>query len=263
MKVVAIVQARMGSTRLPRKVLADIHGRPMLRWLLDRISSIGQIDEVVVATTGKIEDDELAQWLQEENIACFRGSEEDVLDRFYRCAEERQAEIVVRVTADDPLKDPGIIRQAIGVILDDPTIHYCSNSLKPTYPEGLDIEVFRHCALIRAFNEAQLPSEREHVTPYIWKNPDKFRLYSLECDRDLSHWRWTVDKPVDLVFIRAIYDEFKDSPLVSCTDVISYLDRNPHLIEINTASTVRNEGYLKSLLMEKNEHDTEQQSLRQ
>jgi spore coat polysaccharide biosynthesis protein SpsF len=222
----------------------------MLKWLLDRIRSIKGIDEVIVATTENIEDNELEHWLHGEHIACFRGSENDVLDRFYRCAAERQADIIVRVTADDPLKDPGIIRQAIAIIRDDPTIDYCSNSLNPTYPEGLDIEVFRHCALMRAHKEAQLPSEREHVTPYIWKNPGKFILHSVEFDRDLSHWRWTVDKPADLTFVRAIYGEFKDHPLVPFTDVISFIDKNPHLIEINTASTVRNEGYLKSLSME-------------
>ena len=251
MKVVAIVQARMGSTRLPRKVLADIHGRPMLKWLLDRIKSIKEIDEVIVATTVNIADNELERWLHAEHIACFRGSENDVLERFYRCAEERHARIVVRVTADDPLKDPSIIRKAIAVVRDDPTIDYCSNSLNPKYPEGLDIEVFRHRALMRAYKEAELPSEREHVTPYIWKNPEKFKLSSLEFDRDLSHWRWTVDKPDDLNFMRAIYGEFKNRPLVPFTDVISFIDKNPHLIEMNTSSTLRNEGYLKSLSMEK------------
>ena len=251
MKVVAIVQARMGSSRLPRKVLADIHGRPMLRWLLDRIMSIEEIDEVIVATTKKKEDDELVNWLHGEQIACFRGSENDVLERFYYCAEEHQADIVVRVTADDPLKDPDITRQAIARVREDPAVDYCSNSINPSYPEGLDIEVFRQNALKRAHVEARLPSEREHVTPYIWKNPDKFRLSSLEFDRNLAHWRWTVDKPADLNFVRAIFSEYLHKPLVSYVEIISFIEKNPHIAEINTDIAVRNEGYLNSILMEK------------
>lgn len=250
MKVVAIVQARMGSTRLPGKVLADIHGRPMLTWLLDRIASVKEIDDIVVATTENADDDELAAWLRDQNIACFRGSENDVLDRFYHCATTHHADIIVRVTADDPLKDPGIVRDAIAAVRDNPGTDYCSSSLNPTFPEGLDIEVFRFAALERCFREARLPSEREHVTPYIWKNPSQFKLDSLEFDRNLSHWRWTVDKPEDLEFVRAVYSEFKDRPLVPFHDVIAFLEHNPHLIEMNN-HTMRNEGYQKSLTLEK------------
>ena len=250
MKVVAIVQARMGSTRLPGKVLADIHGQPMLRWLLDRIQSIQEIDEILIATTKNNEDDVLERWVRVEHVACFRGSENDVLDRFFRCAEGRAADIIVRVTADDPLKDPGVIRQAVAMVRDNPEVDYCSNSLNPTYPEGLDIEVFRYGALMRAHQEAELSSEREHVTPYIWKNPKKFKLASLEFGRDLSHWRWTVDKPADLAFVRAVYGEFKDRPLVPFMDIVSFLEQNPHIAEINAAAAVRNEGYLTSLSKE-------------
>jgi len=251
MKVVAIIQARMGSSRLPGKVLADIHGRPMLKWLLDRVRSVQEIDEIVVATTDNPKDDPLELWVRNQNVACFRGSESDVLDRFFRCLEEGHAgDIIVRVTADDPLKDPGVIREAIKILLKNPAVDYCSNILKPTYPEGLDIEVFRHDVLVRAHREAQLPSEREHVTPYVWKNPDKFRLCSMEHDRDLSRWRWTVDKPEDLAFIRAICEEFKERPLTPFTEMIAYIEQNPQLLEINSGSATRNEGYLKSLAKE-------------
>jgi spore coat polysaccharide biosynthesis protein SpsF len=250
MKILAIIQARMGSTRLPGKVLADIHGRPMLRWLLDRIQSIKEISEIVVATTTNSEDDELEKWLNIEKVTCYRGSENDVLDRFFCCAEGRMADIIVRVTADDPLKDPALVSEAISVLTSSESVDYCSNSLNPTYPEGLDIEVFRYSALIRANKEALLPSEREHVTPYIWKNPEKFHLRSLEYSRNLSHWRWTVDKPEDLTFMRIIYNEFKNKPLVSFSEVIAFLDQNPKLVNINTGSTIRNEGYLKSISIE-------------
>lgn len=253
MKIVGIIQARMGSSRLPGKVLADVHGRPMLKWLLDRMHSVKLIDEIIVATTLSPEDDGLVNWLCENNVKYFRGSESDVLERFYECAKKHQASLVVRITADDPLKDPGIIAQAIAMIANDPEIDYCSNSINPTYPEGLDIEVFRFSALEKSFQEAQLSSEREHVTPYIWKNPELFKVASLEFDQNLSYWRWTVDKADDLQFVRAVYQEFINQPLVPFTEIISFLERNPKIVEINIASAIRNEGYLKSLSLEKNE----------
>lgn len=253
MKIVGIIQARMGSTRLPGKVLADVHGQPMLKWLLDRLRSVKLIDEIIVATTLSPEDNGLVDWLSENNVAYFRGSEDDVLERFYECAKKHQADLVVRITADDPLKDPGIIAQAIAMVADHKEVDYCSNSITPSYPEGLDIEVFRFSALEKSFQEARLSSEREHVTPYIWKNPDLFKVTSLKFDQNLSHWRWTVDKPDDLEFVRAVYQEFIDQPLVPFTKIISFLERNPKIVEINIASAVRNEGYLKSLSLEKNE----------
>ena len=251
MKKVGIIQARMGSSRLPGKVLADVHGRPMLQWLLDRLCAVKLIDEIVVATTLSPEDNVLVDWLSKKNVAYFRGSEDDVLERFYECAKIHQAELVIRITADDPLKDPGIITQAIRMVADNPGLDYCSNSINPSYPEGLDIEVFRFSALEKSFQEARLSSEREHVTPYIWKNPDLFNVASLEFDRDLSHWRWTVDKPNDLQFIRAVYYEFINQPLAPFSEIISFLERNPKIVAINIESAVRNEGYLKSVSLEK------------
>lgn len=248
-RVVAIVQARMGSSRLPGKVLADVQGKPMLRWLLDRVMVVKEIDEVVVATTTNPEDDVLEEWLNDNEVFCFRGSEGDVLGRFYHCAQDWSPDLVVRITADDPLKDPGLISRAISFILADKTIDYCSNTLAPTYPEGLDIEVFRYTALVRAYCNATLLSEREHVTPYIWKHPDKFKLYGFRYEIDLSCWRWTVDNSLDLDFIRAIYGYFINEPLVSFEKVIDYIRENPDLLEIN-GSTIRNEGYIKSLKME-------------
>lgn len=250
MKVVAIIQARMSSTRLPGKVLTDICGQPLLKWLLNRIVSVKEIDEVVVATTTNPADDELQEWLNKESVICFRGSEDDVLDRFYWCAKERAADIIVRVTADDPLKDPGVIRQAITSLINNPNADYCSNTIHPTFPEGLDIEVFRFSALEHAFRDARLASEREHVTPYIWKNPQLFFIKEFIWERNLSDWRWTVDKPADLEFVKNIYMHFRDQPLVSFTEIINYLEKFPEILLINKG-TIRNEGYLKSLTLEK------------
>lgn len=250
MRVVAIIQARMSSTRLPGKVLADICGQPLLKWLMNRIVSVKEIDEVVVATTTNPADDQLQVWLNTESVKCFRGSEDDVLERFYWCAKERAADIIVRVTADDPLKDPGVIRQAITSLINDPNVDYCSNTIHPTFPEGLDIEVFRFSALEHAFRDARLASEREHVTPYIWKNPQLFFIKEFRWERNLNDWRWTVDKPADLEFIKNIYMHFRHQPLVSFTEIINYLEKFPEILLINQG-TIRNEGYLKSLTLEK------------
>lgn len=248
MKIVAIVQARMGSSRLPGKVLADINGKPMLEMLLTRIGAATILDEIIVAIPSGSSDDVLKNWLHEHGVRYFRGSAEDVLGRFYMCALESQADLVVRVTADDPLKDPEIINHAVRYMLDNPEFDYVSNTLFPTYPEGLDIEVFKFSALESAHLNAVLSSEREHVTPYIWKHLELFKTYNFINQRNLSAWRWTVDRDEDLLFIRAIMAHFKDQPLVGYLQITKFLDSNPHLLEINTQNTVRNEGYMKSIL---------------
>ena len=242
----------MGSTRLPRKVLADIAGKTMIERIVERVKAARSVDEIVVATTKSREDDVLSGFV--ENIpecGIFRGSVDDVLERYYQCAELHHADIVVRVTADDPLKDPQIIDKAVQLLSDDSSIDYCSNTIRPTYPEGLDIEVMRFSALQRAYFEAKLLSEREHVTPYIINHPELFKNHNFENDWDLSSWRWTVDKPQDLEFMQHIFEAFRDSPLVPYQDVITWLENNPEIMQIN-AGTVRNEGYLKSLKTEAN-----------
>jgi spore coat polysaccharide biosynthesis protein SpsF len=253
MKTIAIIQARMASTRLPMKVLAEIEGRPMLEWLIQRVSATPAINQIIVATTDSAADDELANWVDKvAGLECFRGSENDVLDRFYQCAKWHRADLIVRVTADDPLKDAAIIQKAIDCFFENSSLDYCSNTIKPTYPEGLDIEVFRYLALERAWREAALLSEREHVTPYIWKNTNLFNVNNFEYHRDLSDWRWTVDKPSDLEFMKKIFEHFKAKPMVNFEEVIKYLELNPEISRINSG-TVRNEGYLKSINGENNE----------
>ena len=253
MKVVAIIQARMGSSRLPRKILMDIAGKPMLCRVLERVEVVDSIDEIVVATTNEKDDDKLAEFLLEKTCCkVFRGSTHDVLSRFYKCAKLYEADIIVRVTADDPLKDPGIISEAINFLYNDADLDYCSNTIKPSYPEGLDIEVIRFSALEKAYYEARLPSEREHVTPFIWKNSDIFKTMNFEYEIDLSEWRWTVDKEEDMEFMQHVFEEFKNKPLVSYLEVIDFLQKNSHVMDINSGIT-RNEGYLKSIQMENNE----------
>lgn len=246
LNAVAIIQARMRSTRLPGKVLADICGKPMLQRLIERVRATTGISSVVVATTNDSADDVLADWCEARAVAVYRGSVDDVLDRFWQCAQQHPAEFIVRVTADDPLKDPEVIARALALCASSPEVDYASNTLQPTYPEGLDIEVVRFRTLKRAAREAKLPSEREHVMPYVWKNPDRFVLRGFTMQPNLSHWRWTVDKPADLELVRRIFDHFVDQPLVGHRAVIAWLNDNPELLAIN-AGTIRNEGYYKTI----------------
>jgi spore coat polysaccharide biosynthesis protein SpsF len=249
--IIAIIQARMGSSRLPGKVLTDIEGKTMLERVIERVGVSQLVDKIVVATTNLPEDDILEQTLRNKEICdVYRGSVDDVLARFYECGNLYAAEVVVRVTADDPLKDSQIIDKALNLLLSDTKLDYCSNTLELSFPEGLDVEVMRFNALERAHFEAKLASEREHVTPYIWKHPDVFDLLNFKFDRDLSDWRWTVDKPEDLEFMANIFREFRNSPFVSYQEVINWLETNPKIREINT-NIIRNEGYLKSINLEK------------
>lgn len=240
----------MSSTRLPGKVLADIAGKTMIERVIQRTAAAVEVDQVVVAATTDIADDPLVQTIENLGLcAVFRGSLEDVLARYYHSAQQYKADLVVRVTADDPLKDPSIIDKAVRYLKEDAGLDYCSNTLDPSYPEGLDIEVFRFAALARAHAEAALRSEREHVTPYIWKHPELFELLNFHFEKDLKDWRWTVDKPADLQFMRRVYDHFKDQPLVSHHEVISWLEDHPQVREINSG-ILRNEGYFKSVKTE-------------
>ncbi len=249
LNAVAIIQARMGSTRLPGKVLADIGGQPLLQRLIERVRATPSIDRVVVATTTESTDDVLADWCTAQEVPVYRGSVDDVLDRFWQCAQLHPAEFIVRVTADDPLKDPQVITQALALCASSPEVDYASNTLQPSYPEGLDIEVVRFRTLERAAREATQPSEREHVMPYVWKHPDRFVLRGFSMQPNLSHWRWTVDKPADLDLVRRIFAHFANQPLVGYQTVITWLNDHPELLAIN-AGTIRHEGYFKTLAEE-------------
>ena len=247
MRTIAIMQARMGSARLPGKVLADIAGKPMLLRIIERTASAKLVDDIVIATTTSGADDALVRFVETNTPhKVYRGSEANVLDRYFQCARQHSADVVVRITADDPLKDPGIIDHAIQLQAAAPGIDYCSNTINPSYPEGLDVEVFSYSALEKSHREARLLSEMEHVTPYMYKNPDRFTIRDFQYERNLSDWRWTVDRAEDLQFANAVFSHFYDQPLVSYADVIQSLEENPQIREIN-AHVIRREGYLNSL----------------
>jgi len=245
--ILAIIQARMGSSRFPGKTLAEISGKPMLWRVVNLARAARTVDEVIVATTSVASDDPIASFCQREGIACFRGSEDDVLDRFYQASSEKQADVIVRITADCPLIDSEVIDRVVTRFQEGGN-DYASNTLCYTYPDGLDTEVFSFAALERAWTEAVKPSEREHVTPYLLSG--KFRTTNVESDFPvpLGTHRWTVDYPSDLEFVRKIYAEFSGNGGFGYRDVLDLLNRRPDLVAIS--AVVSNEGYYSSLYRE-------------
>ena len=246
MGTVGIIQARMGSTRRPGKVLADLAGRPMLYHVIKRAEQARGIDQVVVATSDLPKDDAIAQYCEELGTPCVRGSEEDVLDRYIKAARQFDADPIVRLTADCPLLDPNVIDRVIQVFKEG-NYDFVSNALEPTFPDGLDNEVCSRDALERAWREARLKTEREYVMVYIWKNPDQFRLFNVRHDKDLNHLRWTVDEPEDLEFVREVYRYLGPEPSFGMNEILELLELHPELNRINS-DFMRNEGYQKSLL---------------
>ena len=233
MRVVALIQARMGSTRLPGKVLCDLAGQPMLARVFNRASQARTLHLVAVATTDRSADDAIVNLCEQQGWCCFRGSEDDVLDRYYRAAEAFQADAVVRITSDCPLIDAEVID---GVVTSFASLHpscdYVSNCLERTFPRGLDVEVLSLDALRKAWEEDRDPAWREHVTPYVWRNPGRFRLRNFFNSADYSDMRWTVDTVEDLAFVRKIYEHFRDEPF-GWQDVIELLQAHPDWLEIN------------------------------
>tara|TARA_Y200000002_G_scaffold366333_1_gene357196 strand:- start:3315 stop:4076 length:762 start_codon:yes stop_codon:yes gene_type:complete len=246
MKVVAIIQARMGSIRRPGKILVNILGKSMLDHLLVRLKSIQKVDEIVIATTENAEDDILVSWGEDRDIKVFRGDQYDVLSRFYQCSVKFKADIIVRITADDPLKDPEVINHAIELYLKNPNADYVSNTIIPTYPEGIDVEVFSFQALYKAYVLAVKNSDREHVTPYIWRHPSKFKLINFSDTTDNSLIRLTVDYEEDVQRIALIIDHFKHNPLVGFKEIVSYLNTSDGS-SLKQSNIARNEGYINSL----------------
>lgn len=248
--VVAIFQARMGSTRLPGKTLVDICGKPLIVRVLERVCSSNLIDRIMIATTQQKKDEVLLKLASELCVHGYAGSVDDVLDRFYQAAKMATADIIVRITPDDPFKDPEVIDEVIGYFLQHENLDYASNTICPTYPDGLDVEVFSFYALEKAWKEAKLPSEREHVTPYIWKQPDKFNIANIENDENLSHLRWTIDYEEDLLFALEVYSRMGDDKIFLMRDILELLEKEPELLEINKGIE-RNIGYKKSLDIDK------------
>lgn len=233
MKLVAIIQARLGSTRLPGKALKDINGRTMLARVVRRAGRSSMIDKLVVATTEKKADDAIVSQCESLGVSTFRGSEEDVLDRYYQAARAFSADCVVRITSDCPLIDPEIIDRVLQAFLDD-GLDYASNTLECTYPRGLDVEVFTFDALEKARREASEDFQHVHVTPYIYQHPEQFRILSVSGEENWSRYRWTVDTREDLALIRTVYAKIDRDDLFSWRDVLELFRKEPNLVEVNS-----------------------------
>lgn len=242
-KVVGIVQARCGSNRFPDKIFADISGYPLIWHVINRLKHAKTLDQIVLATTLSPSDDKLYGWALDNNLEVYRGSETNVLNRFLKAAEFVGADVIVRITADDPLKEPTIIDEAV-IKFFEGDIDLVTNNYPPTYPEGLDVEVFSRNALNRAEKESSNPFEHEHVTQYFYRNPKLFKIYNITNNFDLSYLRWTVDFDVDLEMIRKIYALlFKNAQeIFSLSDVLSVLQKYPEISHINSEA-VRSEMY--------------------
>ncbi len=242
--VIAIVQARMGSTRLPGKIFKPLAGKPALWHVINRLGRARALKDVVVATTTNPDDDVVADFCGENGIGCFRGSENDVLDRYYQAAKLFGADPVVRITADCPVIDPVIVDEVVEGFFAG---HYDLYGLGGEFPDGLDCEVFAFWVLEDARACAVLPSEKEHVGVYPGKHPEKYRKGSYEKFSGLAHLRWTLDEEADLYFLQAVYERlYRRNRTFHTAEILELLRREPELLAINRG-IVRNEGLLKSL----------------
>jgi spore coat polysaccharide biosynthesis protein SpsF len=233
MRVVAIIQARMGSTRLPGKVLKDLGGETVLARVVNRTRRATLLDQVVVATSVLPADDAIARECEALKVACFRGDEADVLDRYYRAAQQFVADAIVRITADCPLIDPELIDAAIRSRLDQKA-DYASNSLVRTYPRGLDVEVITADALARAWSAAKESYQRAHVTPYLYQNPELFKVVSIAGEVDHSQYRWTLDTAEDLELLRAVYKHFGNRDSIRWIEVLNLMEARPEFAALNS-----------------------------
>lgn len=233
--IIVIIQARMGSTRLPGKILKDIEGKSMLWHVVNRVRYSKNINKIIIATTINKDDDKVEDFCKTHNIAFYRGSENDVLDRYYQTAKLWDADIIVRITSDCPLIDPEVIDKVICSYLKNKhNFNGASNIVKRTYPRGLDTEVISFNTLERVWKEAKKNYQREHVTAFIYERGRMFKLYSVKNDKDLSHYRWTVDEEKDLKFVREIYKLlYLEEKIFLMKDILNLLERKPFLRDIN------------------------------
>lgn len=253
-KTIAIIQARMGSSRLPGKVLKSILDKPVLWHIVNRLRSVKKIDEIIVATSDQANDGQIEKFCAFENIKCFRGSENDVLDRFYKAAVFVDATTLIRITGDCPLIDPDLISQLI-VFFFENKFDYCGiaagagvaiDGFEGRYPDGLDAEIFTVQALTIAWREGQGQLYREHVTPFIWKQPDRFKLGTFKSeDKDYSDLRWTLDNEEDYHLIQWIYEKLVPAnPIFNMYDVLRLLSKHPEKLKENR-HFIGKEGYEK------------------
>lgn len=239
-----IIQARMGSSRLPGKTLKLINGEiPMLQFQLNQLTFSKLIDKIIIATTVLESDNVIVDFCNKNNIEFFRGESKDVLDRYYQCAKKNNFPIIVRITSDNPLIDPKIVDNVIELFLNS-NCDYMSTEYPKTYPLGFAVEVFNFKSLEEAWTKAILPSEREHVTPFLYKNKNKFKHCNHSYKKNVSHIRCTVDTDFDFQLIEKIIQKLRMNPIY-LENVLDLLSQEPHLLEIN--KHIKHDGYQRSL----------------
>ena len=238
----------MGSNRLPGKVLMKIDEKTILEYVLNQLSSCTLLDEIIVNTTTLSEDTQIVECAKKMNVNFFRGSEKNVLDRYYQCAKNFSIDIIVRITSDNPLIDPNIVDDAIKIFKEN-SYDYVTNCRQRTFPYGTEVEVFTFKALEQCWKNAKKPSELEHVTPYIYNNSDKFIIHDLLNAKNLSNLRWTVDRANDLELVRILASKIQKRPILM-KDILKIFSKEPNLENINK-NNIPNEGFLKSLKEDK------------
>lgn len=227
-----IVQARVGSSRLPRKVMKLIDGKnPVIHYVLKQLEYSKFLKQIVVATTNNPNDDQIVDYLEKNNHMFFRGDEKDVLDRFYLCSKKFSFSIIVRITSDNPLIDPSIVDTMIEEF-EKHHYDYMTNSIPRTFPFGTEVEIFTFNALENAWKNAKNETEREHVTPYFYNNPEKFKIKKIESSYNMSGLRWTLDEYSDFILIQNIIKKIKKSPIL-LDDILELHQKEPQLFKIN------------------------------
>jgi len=251
LKYLVIIQARCGSSRLPGKVLMDIYGKTALERMIERVKKSQSIDEIIIATTINKEDIEIVKIISSLGLRVFVGSSDDVLDRYYQTARLIKPQYVIRLTSDCPLFDYEVLDDAIKTF-ENKKCDYLG-MISETFPDGLDLEIMKYEALETAWKQADLVSEREHVTLYIKNHSELFNIFDYKCPQgNLKHMRWTLDESEDLTFIKAVYNYFLNSgkEYFSMNEIMEFLNRNPEIVNLNN-KFIRNEGLLKSLRNDK------------
>ena len=248
MNVIAIVQARTSSTRLPNKVLLPLNGKTVIENVIDRVKRAKLVTKTILATSTDPSDDGLAKLCEEKGIEVFRGSLNDCLDRFYQAAKQYQADVIVRITGDCPLIDPEIIDKALNEHINKKNDFTCTAFRhSETFPDGEDVDILSFNALERSWKEAEVEYQREHITQYITANQDQFQISNIENNEDLSGKRWTLDEPNDYEFIKAVYAGLgENSNDFSMKDILKYLAQHPEIEELNQ-DIERNAGLIKSI----------------
>lgn len=249
MNVLGVLQARVSSSRLPGKVLRPLLGEPMIARQIERLRRARRLDALVLATSTDPSDDALARWAEGAAVPVYRGALDDVLDRFVRAARAYAPKHVARLTADCPLADWAVIDAVVARHLASGA-DYTSNTIEPTWPDGLDVEVMTMAALEIAAREATAQYQREHVTQFIVRQPERFRLENVRSGHDLSGLRWTVDEPADFELVEAIYGAlYPSNPAFGTADILAFLQHNPQWMTHNTRHA-RNEGLARSIARE-------------